>query len=159
MTVLEDGMPRRSEYRRFAVRHGLGQDDFASMEEVLTRRFTALLRERDEGPEARRRFAYPPQLLVVDGGRGQLGVAVRVLDELGLREEVPVVGLAKRLEEVFLPDRAEAVRIPRDSEALYLLQQVRDEAHRFANTFHRQRRDRRMEGVRDRKSTRLNSSH
>ncbi|MFM7059773.1 MAG: excinuclease ABC subunit UvrC [Actinomycetes bacterium] len=144
MTVLEDGMPKRNQYRRFTVRHGRGQDDFASMEEVLTRRFTALLRERDEGPEAGRRFSYPPQLLVIDGGKGQLGVAVRVLEDLGLAEEIPVVGLAKRFEEVYLPGREDPVRIPRDSEALYLLQQVRDEAHRFANTFHRTRRDKRM---------------
>lgn len=144
MTVLEDGMPKRNEYRRFTVKHGQGQDDFASMEEVLTRRFTALLRERDEGPEAKRRFSYPPQLLVIDGGKGQLGVAVRVLEDLGLAEEIPVVGLAKRFEEVYVPGREEPVRIPRDSEALYLLQQVRDEAHRFANTFHRTRRDKRM---------------
>jgi excinuclease ABC subunit C len=143
MTVLEDGLPRRSEYRRFAMKHSLGQDDFASMDEVLTRRFTAYLRERDEGAQAGRRFGYPPQLVVVDGGKGQLSVAVDVLQRLGL-EHIPVVGLAKRFEEVYVPGQSEPIQIDRNSEALYLLQQVRDEAHRFAITFHRSRRDKRM---------------
>jgi excinuclease ABC subunit C len=119
------------------------QDDFASMEEVLTRRFRNYLRERDEGAHAGKRFAYPPNLLVVDGGKGQLGVAVRVLEELGL-EDICVAGLAKRFEEVYLPGQSDPVRIPRDSPALYLLQQARDEAHRFAITFHRQLRDKKM---------------
>ena len=143
MTVLEDGLPKRSEYRRFAMKHSLGQDDFASMDEVLTRRFTAYLRDRDEGVQAGKRFGYPPQLVVVDGGKGQLGVAVDVLQRLGL-SHIPVVGLAKRFEEVYVPGQSEPIEIDRNSEALYLLQQVRDEAHRFAITFHRSRRDKRM---------------
>jgi excinuclease ABC subunit C len=140
MVVMEDALAKRSDYRRFKVRDQDGQDDFAAMEEVLTRRFQRYLDERDEGARAGKRFAYPPNLLVVDGGRGQLNVAVRVLEELGL-EDIAVASLAKRLEEVYLPDRAEPVRIARDSEALYLLQQVRDEAHRFAITYHRKLRE------------------
>ena len=143
MVVMEDGLPKRSDYRRFKVKSLAGQDDFASMEEVLTRRFRNYLRERDEGAHAGKRFAYPPNLLLIDGGKGQLNVAVRVLEELGL-EDIAVASLAKRFEEVYLPGLDEPVRIPRDSEALYLLQQVRDEAHRFAITYHRQLRDKKM---------------
>ena len=139
MTVLEDGLAKPSDYRRFKIRHQEGQDDFAAMEEALTRRFHRYLEERDEGARDGRRFAYPPNLLVVDGGKGQLNVAVRVLEEFGL-EEIAVVGLAKRFEEVFKPGISEPIRIPRDSEALYLLQRVRDEAHRFAIAYHRQLR-------------------
>ena len=113
------------------------------MEEVLSRRFGNYLRERDEGAHAGKRFAYPPNLLLIDGGKGQLNVAVRVLEELGL-EDICVASLAKRFEEVYLPGRSDAVRIARDSEALYLLQQVRDEAHRFAITYHRSLRDKKM---------------
>ena len=143
MVVMEDGLPKRSDYRRFKVKTLDNQDDFASMEEVLTRRFRNYLRERDEGAHTGKRFAYPPNLLVIDGGKGQLGVAVRVLEELGL-EDICAAGLAKRFEEVFLPGQRDPVRIPRDSEALYLLQQVRDEAHRFAITYHRQLRGKKM---------------
>ena len=143
MVVMEDGIAKRSDYRRFKVKTLDGQDDFASMEEVLTRRFRNYLRERDEGAHAGKRFSYPPNLLVVDGGKGQLNVAVRVLEELGL-EDICVASLAKKFEEVYLPGQSEPVRIPRDSEALYLLQQVRDEAHRFAITYHRQLRGKRM---------------
>jgi excinuclease ABC subunit C len=143
MVVMEDGLPKRSDYRRFKVRGLEGQDDFASMEDVLTRRFRNYLRERDEGAHAGKRFAYPPNLLLIDGGKGQLNVAVRVLEELGL-EDICVASLAKRFEEVYLPGRPEPVRIPRNSEALYLLQQVRDEAHRFAITYHRQLRGKKM---------------
>ncbi len=143
MVVMEDGLPKRADYRRFKVKTLDGQDDFASMEEVLTRRFRNYLRERDEGARAGKRFAYPPNLLLIDGGRGQLNVAVRVLEELGL-EDICVASLAKRFEEVYLPGRGEPVRIARDSEALYLLQQVRDEAHRFAITYHRELRGRKM---------------
>ncbi len=143
MVVLEDGLPKRSDYRRFKVRTLEGQDDFASMAEVLTRRFTNYLRERDEGVRAGKRFAYPPNLVLVDGGKGQLGVAVQVLEELGL-EEIPVAALAKRFEEVYRPGDPEPIRIPRDSEALYLLQGVRDEAHRFAITYHRTLRGKSM---------------
>jgi excinuclease ABC subunit C len=145
MVVLEDGLPKKSEYRRFKIKDVPGNDDFAAMDEVLTRRLTAYLSERDR-PVADRpnKFAYPPQLLLVDGGKGQLAVAVRVLEELGLADEIPVAALAKRFEEVFLPGTADAVRIPRGSEALYLLQRIRDEAHRFAITYHRQLRGKRM---------------
>jgi len=156
MVVFEDGLPKRSDYRHFRVRLD-GQDDFASMEDVLTRRLRHLVASDSEGggedtaassPEsdrraAPRRFAYPPNLLLIDGGRGQLNVAVRVLDRLGITG-VAVAGLAKRFEEVYLPDRADPVRIPRDSEALYLLQQARDEAHRFAVSYHRRLRGKRM---------------
>ncbi len=141
MVVMEDGLAKRSDYRRFKVRHQDGQDDLAAMEEVLTRRFRRYLDDREAGARAGKRFAYPPNLLLVDGGRGQLGVAVRVLEELGL-EEISVAALAKRFEEVYRPGRDEPLRIPRDSEALYLLQAVRDEAHRFAITYHRQLRER-----------------
>jgi excinuclease ABC subunit C len=143
MVVMEDGLPKRSDYRRFKMRHQEGQDDFAAMEEALTRRFRRYLAERDEGARAGKRFAYPPNLLLVDGGKGQLGVAMRVLEDLGL-EDICVASLAKRFEEVYLPGDPEPVRIPRDSEALYLLQQIRDEAHRFAITYHRQLRDKKM---------------
>ena len=145
MVVMEDGLPKKSDYRRFKIQSVPGNDDFAAMEEVLTRRFTAYLSEREVPVEQREgRFSYPPQLLVVDGGKGQLGVAVRVLDELGLADEIPVVSLAKQFEEVFVPGRSESIRLPRQSEALYLLQRIRDESHRFAITFHRQLRDKRM---------------
>jgi excinuclease ABC subunit C len=149
MVVLEDGLPAKREYRRFKV-HVEGNDDYAAMEEVLTRRLRAYLDERDrplgEGSDRARpgRFAYPPQLLVVDGGKGQLNVAKRVVDSLGLGDEIPVAGLAKRFEEVFVPGRSAAVEIPRGSEALFMLQRIRDEAHRFANTFHGERRSKRM---------------
>jgi excinuclease ABC subunit C len=143
MVVMEDGLPKRSDYRRFKIRHQPGQDDFASMEEVLTRRFRRYLQDRDEGARSGKRFAYPPNLVLIDGGKGQLGVAVRVLEELGL-EDIAVASLAKRFEEVYVPGQPDPVRIPRDSEALYLLQQVRDEAHRFAITYHRQLRDKKM---------------
>jgi excinuclease ABC subunit C len=143
MVVMEDGLPKRSDYRRFRIRHQPGQDDFAAMEEVLTRRFKRYLRERDQGARSGKRFAYPPNLVLIDGGRGQLAVAVRVLEELGL-DDIAVASLAKRFEEVYLPGQPDPVRIPRDSEALYLLQQVRDEAHRFAITYHRQLRGKTM---------------
>jgi len=141
MVVFEDGLPKRSDYRRFEIKGVPGQDDFASMEEMLRRRFTRYLRERDEPAEKRRRFAYPPALVVVDGGRGQLGVALRILHEMDL--EIPVIGLAKRLEEVYLPGQPEPLRIPRGAEALFVLQHVRDEAHRFAVEYHRKLRERR----------------
>jgi excinuclease ABC subunit C len=113
------------------------------MEEALSRRFRRYLEERDEGARKGKRFAYPPNLLLVDGGKGQLGVAVRVLEDLGL-EDISVASLAKKFEEVYVPGDPEPIRIPRDSEALYLLQQVRDEAHRFAITYHRQLRGKKM---------------
>jgi excinuclease ABC subunit C len=136
MVVFEDGLPKRSDYRRFKVRSVAGQDDFASMAEVLRRRFLRYLAERDQPPQRGRKFAYPPNLVVIDGGKGQLNAVLGVLAELGV-QEVSAVGLAKRFEEVFMPGRSEPVRIPRGSEALYLLQHIRDEAHRFAITYHR----------------------
>jgi excinuclease ABC subunit C len=145
MVVMEDGLPKKSEYRRFQVRSVAGNDDFAAMEEVLTRRLTAYLAERSQPVGERSgRFSYPPQLLLVDGGKGQLNVAVRVLEELGLDEEIPAASLAKRFEEVYVPGEADPVRVPRGSEALYMLQRIRDEAHRFAITYHRQLRGKRM---------------
>ncbi|MBA2283545.1 MAG: excinuclease ABC subunit UvrC [Acidimicrobiia bacterium] len=145
MVVLEDGLPKKSDYRRFKVKDVPGNDDFAAMEEVLRRRLTAYLIERDVPISEREgRFAYPPQLLLVDGGKGQLGVAVRVLDELGLSAEIPVASLAKRFEEVYLPGDPDPVELPRGSEALHMLQRIRDEAHRFAITFHRELRGKRM---------------
>ena len=145
MVVFEDGLARKSEYRRFIVRHGTA-DDTAAMHEVLTRRFRHLVQapapaEEDDGRPAK--FAYPPNLVVVDGGLPQVRAAQAALSDLGVTD-VAVVGLAKRLEEVWLPDQEYPVVLPRSSEALYLLQRVRDEAHRFANTFHRQRRSRSM---------------
>ena len=174
MVVLEDGLPKRSDYRRFKVTAVQGNDDYGAMHEVLTRRLrrlsdtpSAVGAESDgasgtdggdadervaDGAEAvvdrrRRRgprFAYPPQLLLLDGGKGQLGVGVRVLEELGLTDKIAVASLAKQLEEVFVPGRPGPIQIPRDSEAIYLLQQARDEAHRFAIGFHRELRGRRM---------------
>ncbi len=142
MVVLEDGLPKRSDYRRFKIRTIQGQDDFAAMEETIRRRFRAFLAERDRNVSEQGRFSYPPSLVLVDGGAGQLGRAVKVLDELDI--DIPAIGLAKRMEEVYLPGQPEPVRIPRDAEALYLLQQVRDEAHRFAITYHRQLRSKSM---------------
>ena len=154
MVVLEDGLPAKREYRRFKVKEVPGNDDYAAMEEVLTRRFTAYIEEREqpietdeltEQPKPRtKRFVYPPQLLLVDGGKGQLAVAERVLKNLGLDLEIPVASLAKRFEEVFIPGQSEPVEVPRGSEALFMLQRIRDEAHRFANSFHRELRDKRM---------------
>lgn len=142
MVVMEDGLPRRNQYRRFKIRSVEGQDDFAAMEEVLTRRLTAYLEERSRPIEDRGKFAYPPSLLLVDGGAGQLSRAVKVVETLGL--DIPVAGLAKRMEEVYLPGHADPIRIPRGEDALYLLQRVRDEAHRFAVSYHRTLRGRRM---------------
>ncbi len=144
MVVLEDGLPAKSQYRRFKIKGDQGNDDFAAMEQVLTRRLTNYLIERERPASERGRFAYPPQLLLVDGGKGQLSVAERVVAELGLTDEIPLASLAKRFEEVYVPGQAEPVRIPRQSEALYLLQRVRDEAHRFAITYHRELRGKRM---------------
>jgi excinuclease ABC subunit C len=145
MVVMEDGLPRKDQYRRFKIKTVEGNDDFATMEECVRRRFNAYLAERDRPPGDRAgKFAYPPQLLLIDGGPGQLARAVKVLQELELDEEIPVASLAKQFEEVYLPGRADPIRIPRTSEALYLLQRVRDEAHRFAITYHRELRGKRM---------------
>jgi excinuclease ABC subunit C len=136
MVVFEDGLPKKSDYRRFAIKGVEGQDDFASMAEVIRRRFTAYLNEREAPQTKQTKFSYPPNLVVIDGGKGQLNAALDSLSELGL-PEISIVGLAKRFEEVYLPGQAEPVRIQRGSDALYLLQHVRDEAHRFAITYHR----------------------
>ncbi len=148
MVVLTDGIPDKREYRRFKVKGVAGNDDYAAMEEVLTRRLTAYLEDKDRAiaePGIKPgKFAYPPQLLVVDGGKGQLAVAERVVERLGLVDEIPIASLAKRFEEVFVPGSADPVEVPRGSEALFMLQRIRDEAHRFANTFHRELRDKRM---------------
>jgi excinuclease ABC subunit C len=172
MVVFEDGLPRKSEYRRFEVKGVAGAegvvrtDDVASMREVVSRRFRRYLDEREQssapelgeggtggerppgGPPLEeggrpRRFAYPPQLIVVDGGAPQVAAAQAALDELGI-DDVALVGLAKRLEEVWRPGSAEPVILPRTSEGLYLLQRVRDEAHRFAIAYHRSKRSRSM---------------
>jgi excinuclease ABC subunit C len=142
MVVFEDALPKKNQYRRFKIKTIDGQDDFASMEEVIRRRFTAYLSERELPLEDQGRFSYPPSLVVIDGGKGQLGRAVKVLDELGL--DIPVIGLAKKLEEVFVPGRSDPIVIERGEESLYLLQRVRDEAHRFAIAYHRKLRDRSM---------------
>ncbi len=169
MVVLEDGLPAKREYRRFKVNGvggdevGHGSDDYAAMAEVVRRRLTAYLVERDKpvdervGPEddgkadgsgkkerKSGKFAYPPQLLLVDGGKGQVSATQAVVVELGLEDEIPVAGLAKRFEEIYVPGRSAPVEIPRGSDALFMLQRIRDEAHRFANTFHRERRSKGM---------------
>jgi excinuclease ABC subunit C len=166
MVVFEDGLPRKSEYRRFEVRSVDGQDDFASLNEVLTRRLARLASEQEdqaaaggsaperdgaagngEGSAERgprnRKFAYPPSLIVVDGGRPQLAAALDALEQAG-RTDLAVIGLAKRMEEVYVPGSPDPVVLPRASEALYLLQRVRDEAHRFAIAYHRKLRGRSM---------------
>jgi len=149
MVVMEDGLMKRSDYRRFKVQGVGGNDDYAAMEEVLTRRLRRINEkerpvENDTLTRRGRRFAYPPQLLLLDGGKGQLAVGMRVLSEIGLTGEVEVAALAKQFEEVFVPGRSEPVRIPRDSEAIYLLEELRDEAHRFAISYHRELRGQRM---------------
>jgi excinuclease ABC subunit C len=160
MVVFEDGLARKSEYRRFSIRGLDGTDDVASIHEVICRRFRRYLEEReatgeldvlgDRDPDdgeadpalnapGPRKFAYPPNLVVVDGGQPQVAAAQRALDELGI-DDVSACGLAKRLEEVWLPGEDAPVIMPRTSEGLYLLQRVRDEAHRFAITYHRKKR-------------------
>ncbi|KPI12959.1 UvrABC system protein C [Actinobacteria bacterium OK074] len=156
MVVFEDGLQRKSEYRRFQIKGFEGQDDVRSMHEVITRRFRRYLAEKEktgewaDGEEALveddgrpKRFAYPPQLVVVDGGQPQVAAAQRALDELGI-DDIAVCGLAKRLEEVWLPGEDDPVVLPRTSEGLYLLQRVRDEAHRFAITYQRTKRAKRF---------------
>lgn len=140
MTVFMDGAPAKKEYRRFKVRSVDGPDDFQSMREVLTRRFTRALNEQQSGEEGK--FADLPDLLVIDGGKGQLGIAYEVLTNLHLTA-IPVIGLAKRLEEVYIPGKSDPVVIPKNCDAQYLLERIRDEAHRFAITFHRALRDKR----------------
>jgi excinuclease ABC subunit C len=144
MVVVEDGLPAKNQYRRFKIKTVDQNDDFAAMEEVLRRRLTAYKEDRAKPISERGRFQYPPQLLVVDGGKGQLSRAMKVLEELDLFEDIPCVALAKQFEEIHLPFDSEPVRLPRQSEALYLMQRIRDESHRFAVTYHRQLRDKRM---------------
>jgi excinuclease ABC subunit C len=158
MVVFEDGLARKSEYRRFQIKSFAGQDDVRAMHEVISRRFRRYLREKErtgewageepggDGPASFReddgrpkRFAYPPQLVVVDGGQPQVAAARRAMDELGI-DDVAVCGLAKRLEEVWLPGDDDPVILPRTSEGLYLLQRIRDEAHRFAIRYQRGKR-------------------
>ncbi len=139
MVVFLQGAPRKSDYRRFRIR-GLDQpNDYESMRQVLTRRFKRWREAQREG-NAETAWAILPDLLIVDGGKGQLGVAVEVLNAFDLLEQVPVTGLAKQQEELFLPGRSESIMLPRRSQGLYLIQRVRDEAHRFAISYHRQRR-------------------
>jgi len=137
MVVMEDGLPKRTEYRHFQVSVPKN-DDFSAMAEVLERRFRRMLDEESRPLERGQRFRYRPQLVLLDGGAGQLGVGVEVLRRLGL--DIEVASLAKSFEEVYRPGASEPVRLPRGSEALYLLQHIRDEAHRFAITYHRRRR-------------------
>jgi excinuclease ABC subunit C len=161
MVVFEDGLPRKSEYRRFSIRTVEGQDDVRSINEVIARRFRRYLEEtektgeldvlgeREEGgpidPETGRprKFAYPPNLVVVDGGPPQVAAAQRALDELGI-DDVSLCGIAKRLEEIWLPGEEDPVILPRNSEGMYLLQRARDEAHDFAIRFHRTKRSKSM---------------
>jgi excinuclease ABC subunit C len=148
LVVFEDGLPRKSDYRHFAIREAAGQgrsDDVASIAEVTRRRFLRHLQDSKVlAPEGKsRRFAYPPNLYVVDGGAPQVNAAAAVLDELGITD-VAVIGLAKRLEEVWVPSEPDPIIMPRNSDGLYLLQRVRDEAHRFAISYHRSKRSKRM---------------
>jgi excinuclease ABC subunit C len=169
MVVVEDGLPKKSDYRKFSVTGEAAADDTAAMHDVLTRRFRYYLQDKTAQVEAaalaghqaalnaaadaavldtttaapRAKFAYPPNLVVVDGGQPQVNAAARALAELGI-DDVFVVGLAKRLEEVWLPDSDFPVILPRTSQGLYMLQRIRDEAHRFAITFHRQKRGKAM---------------
>lgn len=143
MVVFEDGLPKRSDYRRFAIKWTSGPDDVAMMGEVIRRRFARFLEQQAGESERSRRFAYPPNLVVIDGGKGQLNRAAEVMDDLGI-QGVTVVSLAKRMEEVFVPGHSDPIRIPRGADALYLLQQIRDEAHRFALTYHRLKRGKKM---------------
>ncbi|MFW9231531.1 excinuclease ABC subunit UvrC [Corynebacterium striatum] len=165
LVVFEDGLPRKSDYRRYRIKEAAGDgrsDDVGSIAEVTRRRFKRHNEDKlanpdeeveestfadekvtEESAEAGRRFAYPPQLFIVDGGAPQVAAAQEVFDELGI-VDVTLVGLAKRLEEIWVPGDDEPVILPRNSQALFLLQQIRDEAHRFAITYHRQQRSKRM---------------
>ncbi len=141
MVVIEDGIPRPSEYRRFRLRDVPSNNDFAAMEEVLRRRLSKL-----STPTKSTKFSYPPHLILLDGGKGQLGVGIRVLEEMGLSGQIAIAALAKRLEEVYLPSQGDPVPIPRGSEALFILQRARDESHRTAVSYHRQLRSKSMTG-------------
>jgi excinuclease ABC subunit C len=135
LVVFEDGLPKKSDYRRFIIKSVDGQDDFASVAEVCRRRFAATTKR--EG------FAKPPNLVVIDGGLGQVNAASAAMKEVG-SAQVPVVGLAKRLEEIYLPGLSQPISLPRNSQGLFLLQRMRDEAHRFANSHLQQRRKKRL---------------
>ena len=150
MVVFEDGLAKKSEYRRFIINTEDGFDDTRAMHQVITRRLKRLLDDRsvDEAEVAElggklSKFSYPPQLIVVDGGAPQVNAAARALSELGIND-IALCGLAKRLEEVWIPGSSDPIILPRSSEGLYLLQRIRDEAHRFAITFHRSRRSKVM---------------
>jgi excinuclease ABC subunit C len=150
MVTFEGGAPKKSDYRKFGIRGENGEprvpDDFASMEEVLRRRLGQYMKQADISPHDSDRdasFASLPDLIVIDGGKGQLSAGMKALEPL-LERGVAVVSLAKRIEEVFVPGRSEPILLEQGSDALRLLQRVRDEAHRFAITFHRNRRDREM---------------
>jgi excinuclease ABC subunit C len=161
LVVFEDGLPRKSDYRHYAIREAAGEgrsDDVASIAEVTRRRFHRHLHDTQDSNEIAaqhnvaasaapagksRRFAYPPNLFVVDGGAPQVNAAAAALDDLGVTD-VAVIGLAKRLEEVWVPSEPDPIIMPRNSEGLYLLQRIRDEAHRFAITYHRSKRSKRM---------------
>jgi excinuclease ABC subunit C len=150
MVVFEDGVAKKSEYRRFIIDTTTATDDTRAMHQVITRRLKRLLADRNvdqsevnESGGRLGKFSYPPQLIVVDGGAPQVSAAARALDELGITD-IALCGLAKRLEEVWLPHSSDPLIMPRTSEGMYLLQRVRDEAHRFAITFHRSRRSKVM---------------
>jgi excinuclease ABC subunit C len=150
MVVFEDGIAKKSEYRRFIIDTTDGFDDTRAMHQVITRRLKRLLNDRVvdsaeiiEAGGKPSKFAYPPQLIVVDGGAPQVSAAQRAMNELGI-SDIALCGLAKRLEEVWVPEQADPIILPRTSEGLYLLQRIRDEAHRFAISFHRSRRSKVM---------------
>ena len=145
MVVMEDGLLKKSDYRRFRINSFDGNDDYAAMKEVISRRLAAYLKENKETiVGGTKKFAYPPQLLLVDGGKGQLAVAEAAVFEAGLSDLIFVASLAKQFEEVFIAAQREPVVIPRNSEALYMLQRLRDESHRFAVEYHRKLRGKRM---------------
>ncbi|MER3327945.1 MAG: helix-hairpin-helix domain-containing protein, partial [Candidatus Kapaibacterium sp.] len=133
IVCFEDGKPKKSDYRKFKNQTVNKNDDFAAMREAVQRRYTRLINENQRLPD----------LIVIDGGKGQLSSAVGILKELGILDKVAIIGLAKRLEEVFFPGNSEAVLLPRTSSSLRLIQQLRDEAHRFAITYHRKLRSKR----------------
>jgi len=133
MVVFEGGKPKKSEYRKFKNETVLRNDDFAAMKEAVTRRYTRVMNENKQLPD----------LIVIDGGKGQLNIAYEVLEELQIADKVPIIGLAKRLEEIFIPGQSESIQLPKSSSSLILLQHIRDEAHRFAITYHRKLREKR----------------
>jgi excinuclease ABC subunit C len=155
MVVFAKGVPRKSDYRRFKIKNVVGQDDYASMKEMLRRRFKRMSNEQLSIGNAQLSINKPsslpggakedtwsllPNLIIIDGGKGQLNAALEVLDEFELRDAIPIVGLAKREEEIFMPGQSVPVILPRKSQGLYLVQRIRDEAHRFGVTYHRKLR-------------------